>query len=552
MGQRGGRARLLFESPHPIGIGRERGRDDFDRDVAPEPWIVGPVDFAHSPGANQLEDLVGPDASAWAEGHGWGPILSGYEGNREALSSRRPVRPTRASQPPVGSDIMTLTPQFASHVTRGGTMLSIRTVLCPVDFSASTTHQVDLAVDLCRAFGARLILQHNKVELAIGVGVGWMWEPSHTGSALTPEQKLEELLASVPAGTDAEMRLTRGPIVDAVVTVSRAVDADLVVLSVRGGDTDGDDSITDRLLESALLPIFAVHDALHEHRTPKFAAPSGSPQALLVPTGLHSGLAARSGRGVRSVAPVCLRRTPAARVAEGRRRGRRPAQNGGTRAGRPAAPAAPARRDGHSRSRDSPRRRRRRRGLRRHGRARPHANASLVPFGYVEGGAASGSLSHLVRPQRRACVHRALTGSGDVAAPRRGVAGHGLSLLAVVVPACRGGFGRGGRVGAWRHDRGGHAARISCTPGTGRPGQPPSTPPAGTMGGWRDSGERWRRPRRSGTCSSNTPVKSRRGHVCIGIQIASPRRCACSTDILKQHGGHLISYFTVGSVQHLD
>ena len=74
-------------------------------------------------------------------------------------------------------------------------MLSIRTVLCPVDFSASTDHQVDLAVDLCRAFGARLVLQHNKVELAVGAGVGWMWEPGHTAGALTPEQKIEELRA---------------------------------------------------------------------------------------------------------------------------------------------------------------------------------------------------------------------------------------------------------------------------------------------------------------------------------------------------------------------
>jgi hypothetical protein len=39
--------------------------------------------------------------------------------------------------------------------------------------------------------------------------------------------------------------------------------------------------------------------------------------------------------------------------------------------------------------------------------------------------------------------------------------------------------------------------------------------------------------------------------VCIGVQIASPEAVRVLADILKQHGGHLISYFTVASVQHL-
>ena len=41
------------------------------------------------------------------------------------------------------------------------------------------------------------------------------------------------------------------------------------------------------------------------------------------------------------------------------------------------------------------------------------------------------------------------------------------------------------------------------------------------------------------------------GHVCIAVQIASPEGLRALTDILKQHGGHLISYFSVGAVQHL-
>ena len=165
-------------------------------------------------------------------------------------------------------------------------MLSIRTVLCPVDLSASTARQVDVAVDLCRAFGARLILHHNQVEMALGSGMGWMWEPGHSQPAMTPQEKLQEVEATLPPGTEVESRLTRGPVVAAVVAVSRAVNADLVVLSTRGSNSDDDDSVTDRLLESASLAIFAVHDAGHEHRTPTFSASSESRQALLVPTDL--------------------------------------------------------------------------------------------------------------------------------------------------------------------------------------------------------------------------------------------------------------------------
>jgi len=41
------------------------------------------------------------------------------------------------------------------------------------------------------------------------------------------------------------------------------------------------------------------------------------------------------------------------------------------------------------------------------------------------------------------------------------------------------------------------------------------------------------------------------GHVCIGVQIASPEGVRVLVEIFKQHAGHLISYFSVGSVQRL-
>ena len=60
-------------------------------------------------------------------------------------------------------------------------MLAIRTVLCPVDFTPATPRQLGLATDLCRAFGARLVLHHNLAAVPFGAGVTWMWQSEHPG-----------------------------------------------------------------------------------------------------------------------------------------------------------------------------------------------------------------------------------------------------------------------------------------------------------------------------------------------------------------------------------
>jgi len=433
-------------------------------------------------------------------------------------------------------------------------MLSIRTVLCPVDFSASTVHQVDLAVDLCRAFGARLIVQHNKVELAIGVGVGWMWEPSHGGPALTPEQKLQELLARVPVGTDAEVRLTRGPIVDNVVTVSRAVGADLVVLSTRGGESDGDDSVTDRLLESALLPIFAVHDALHEHRTPRFAASSASLQALLVPTdftpasqpavdvafdlsrrfgfdvhllhvlpqGTHDGAAADDARRrMTALVPADLPRPPHQHVETGI-----PARAIARAADDVAAVCIVMGEHVRSAARhwfrsDTP---------------RAVLHPSPCPIWYVPGGApAATAPTPAAAPSRR--LVEELQDNGFHYWPSSYL--HGVVDSVEEAESALGDMIAAGIPQDQLHTWYGPAGSAAIDP-TGRN--------HGRLARlWRTLEKAM--PERELLERYASEVEG--GHVCIGVQIGSQEGVRVLTDILKQHGGHLISYFSAGSVQHL-
>jgi nucleotide-binding universal stress UspA family protein len=429
-------------------------------------------------------------------------------------------------------------------------MLSIRTVLCPVDLSTATAAQVELAVDLCRAFGARLILHHNQVELAIGAGVGWMWEPGHAGPAMTPQQRLQDLMAGLPAGADAEVRLTHGSVVDAVMAVSRAVGADLVVLSTRGADSDGDDTVTDRLLEAASLPIFAMHDALHEHRTPKFDASSGSPQPLLVPT----DFSANAQLAVDVAFDLSRRFAFEVHLMHVLR-------NGETAAGVRDKMTALV-------PKDVPRRT--------HQHVETGVPAQAIARLAEEVGAACIVMGEHVRtPARhwfrsdtsRAVLHPSACPIWYV--PGHPVAGAAASADAAPMP----------RLVEELQDTGFHywpspylqgvvdsideaesALADIITAGVPKDQLHTWYGPAGSAAIDPTGRNHGRMARIWRALEKATPERDlldryasevEAGHVCIGVQIASQEGVRVLAEILKQHGGHLISYFSIGSVQHL-
>src|SRR5439155_20236970 len=63
------RARFVLEAAQPVRILRERGRQDLDRNLAPEPRVFRPVDLSHPAGAEWRDDLVGTEPSAGREAH---------------------------------------------------------------------------------------------------------------------------------------------------------------------------------------------------------------------------------------------------------------------------------------------------------------------------------------------------------------------------------------------------------------------------------------------------------------------------------------------------
>src|SRR5829696_2881873 len=123
-------------------------------------------------------------------------------------------------------------------------MIALRTVLCPVDFSPATLRQVDLASDLCRAFGARLVLHHNKHSLGTGASIGWMWNADHPGEPQASiEARLQDCLSRVPGGVNSEGHITEGPVSRAVLAMADSFDADLIVLTAHATHADDHASI---------------------------------------------------------------------------------------------------------------------------------------------------------------------------------------------------------------------------------------------------------------------------------------------------------------------
>jgi nucleotide-binding universal stress UspA family protein len=170
-------------------------------------------------------------------------------------------------------------------------MLAVRTALCPVDFSAATARQVDLAADICRAFGARLVLHHNVMDVLAGAGVGWMWHADHAPSvSADAARQLSRLAARLPKGLVVETCVTRGAISPAVMAVAEAAEADLMVLCEHAGKTEDHESVIETLLKRSKRAVLALHDPGADAVLPRFASAHehNLMQAVLVPANLTS------------------------------------------------------------------------------------------------------------------------------------------------------------------------------------------------------------------------------------------------------------------------
>lgn len=141
-------------------------------------------------------------------------------------------------------------------------MLEIRTVLCPVDFTEINTREIQLAVEVCRSFGARLILHHNLDQAPLGPATSWMWHQEHRNVCSTEDRaiaRLRELLSGLPGGVQAEARLSNGMAAPAILQLEDQVGADLVVMATHGATTDDHTSVAEQIVEASRCPVLVLH-----------------------------------------------------------------------------------------------------------------------------------------------------------------------------------------------------------------------------------------------------------------------------------------------------
>jgi nucleotide-binding universal stress UspA family protein len=166
-------------------------------------------------------------------------------------------------------------------------MNSIRTVVCPVDFSLATSRQVGVAGNICRAFGAQLVLHHNVTDVSAGAAVGWMWHADHHPvEPSSVDEQLRVYLQRVPKEVEVETCITRGAATEGVLAVSDGADADLVVLCEHAGKAQDHASVIEFMLERSNRDVLALHDQGADLAVPRFVADDGEQsvtQAVVVP-----------------------------------------------------------------------------------------------------------------------------------------------------------------------------------------------------------------------------------------------------------------------------
>jgi universal stress protein A len=142
-------------------------------------------------------------------------------------------------------------------------MADIKTVLCPIDFSDLSRSELALAIEVCAALGARLVMHHNVAEVAPGLTRQWEWDQFHQAGFITAEEtegRLRALLAEVPDGVTAEAIVSRGPVGLVLLDMAASLPADLVVLGYHGLKDLDHASVTERMLDQSGVPLLTIHE----------------------------------------------------------------------------------------------------------------------------------------------------------------------------------------------------------------------------------------------------------------------------------------------------
>jgi len=141
-------------------------------------------------------------------------------------------------------------------------MKPIQTILCPVDLSDFSPREVELAVELARTFGSRLVLHHNLPATGFGLAKSWEWKMTHPGAQADQpaETRMERLAAQVPEDVPVETMITDGPLAIGVARLAEQLPADLVLLACHGCSSEEHASLTEDLMGRCNSPLLTLHE----------------------------------------------------------------------------------------------------------------------------------------------------------------------------------------------------------------------------------------------------------------------------------------------------
>jgi nucleotide-binding universal stress UspA family protein len=171
-------------------------------------------------------------------------------------------------------------------------IMELNTVLCPIDYSALSPRELQLAEEVCRAFDARLVLQHNLGSSAPGFSKTWEWEEVHRAAEEThdeAERHMEEVLAGIAADVRAQASISSGPMVTTLLDLAETLPADLVVLGCHGRSTEDHASLTERILERCPCPVLTIQEEAGGSSFRLGRGPGGAPVPVAVATDLSEG-----------------------------------------------------------------------------------------------------------------------------------------------------------------------------------------------------------------------------------------------------------------------
>jgi universal stress protein A len=167
--------------------------------------------------------------------------------------------------------------------------MQLKIVLCPVDFSDLAKKELALAVEVCEAFRAHLVLHHNQAVVSPGLTRAWEWNEVHRADHTSPveaENRMRKILAELPKTVSAEASISSGPLGPVILEIASRLPADLIVLGSHGWSTADHASVSERIIEHSPCPVLTIQEGEGVVERFRLHAAEGEVIKVVVPTDL--------------------------------------------------------------------------------------------------------------------------------------------------------------------------------------------------------------------------------------------------------------------------